>query len=500
MASLYACDDVSTLYEHDSLRNLMISLPSFLVNNVGSTTPLESSGDSRTSKTYHTKRKEPTSNHREPFSACTRGLDCLDLQSPLVGHGVGVAHDGNIKPPKTSIHMIVHLFVGIFWKAKQSYVYWIVGTFRPAVLRYDMFGIVDPDMQNEQLIESEFNGAKKKRNVFIDETSSHYTDTIRVMDIVMTLCVTDWYLEPWFRELVYESVEVVEEKIWLLRHKVEMVCHEKIVKMPCVPKELVGFTPRRRVGFRMELVQGATPICEGLCRLTSLERQEVWNDCRSCKVRVGSNGNLLWEAFVWLVAREDDCGVTKGRKDVCEVFQQRGSGAKRKISRCGRNQMGNEPILALPEGADDFVVYYDARSKDLEACLEKRRSEFDFEAKCHLGKANVDVVPWSEAKNEFEIDVRRSDLGLRKGCWWHKIRYPKQRTRQHKLTNRWLSMKKDIASYGSKYLAYSEEEVEYQGTSGLLWVVEGLTSERCSMFRKKDKLEQSYVGPFENPG
>ncbi|GKB04118.1 hypothetical protein Tco_0832261 [Tanacetum coccineum] len=71
------------------------------------------------------------------------------------------------------------------------------------------------------------------------------------------------------------------------------------------------------------------------------------------------------------VAREDDRGVTEGREDVREVFQQRGSGAKRKLSRCGRNQMGNEPILALPEGADDFVVYYDARSKDLEACLEK---------------------------------------------------------------------------------------------------------------------------------
>ncbi|GKC85616.1 hypothetical protein Tco_1141333 [Tanacetum coccineum] len=208
----------------------------------------------------------------------------------------------------------------------------------------------------------------------------------------------------------------------------------------------------------MELVQGATPICEGSCRLTSLERQEVWNDCRSCKVRVGSNGNLLWEASVLLgrkkgcvmdtlkftampfgltnapavfmelmrgvqVVREDDHGVTEGREDVCEVFQQRGSGAKRKLSRCGRNQMGNEPILALPEGANDFVVYYDARSKDLEACLEKGRSEFDFEAKYHLEKANVDVVPWSrkksEAKNEFEIDVRRSNLGLRKGCWWH---------------------------------------------------------------------------------
>ncbi|GJX61552.1 hypothetical protein Tco_0294452 [Tanacetum coccineum] len=64
--------------------------------------------------------------------------------------------------------------------------------------------------------------------------------------------------------------------------------------------ELESFTPRRRIGFRMELVQGAMPICEGSCRLTSLERQEVWNDCRSCKVRVGLNGNLWWEASVLL--------------------------------------------------------------------------------------------------------------------------------------------------------------------------------------------------------
>ncbi|GJQ91928.1 hypothetical protein Tco_0003067 [Tanacetum coccineum] len=102
------------------------------------------------------------------------------------------------------------------------------------------------------------------------------------------------------------------------------------------------------------------------------------------------------------VAREDDRGVTEGREDVREVFQQRRSGAKRKLSRCGRNQLGNEPILALPEGADDFIVYYDAQSKDLEACLEKKGEgdcfEFDFEAKYHLGKANVDVVPWSRKK------------------------------------------------------------------------------------------------------
>ncbi|GJW47198.1 hypothetical protein Tco_0078844 [Tanacetum coccineum] len=126
----------------------------------------------------------------------------------------------------------------------------------------------------------------------------------------------------------------------------------------------------------------------------------------SVDVVVGENWLLRHKAEMELQGE----GWFEWREDVREVFQQRGSGAKRKLSRCGRNQMGNEPILALPEGADDFVVYYDARSKDLEACLEKGR----------------------------------------------------------RLTNRWLSMKKDIASCGSKYLAYSEVEVEYQGSSGLL--------------------------------
>ncbi|GJY63548.1 putative reverse transcriptase domain-containing protein [Tanacetum coccineum] len=56
-----------------------------------------------------------------------------------------------------------------------------------------------------------------------------------------------------------ESVDVVIGENWLLRHKAEMVCHEKVVKMP-------------------------------------------W----SCKVRVGSNGNLLWEASV-LLGRKKGC-------------------------------------------------------------------------------------------------------------------------------------------------------------------------------------------------
>ncbi|GJV58193.1 hypothetical protein Tco_1459198 [Tanacetum coccineum] len=221
--------------------------------------------------------------------------------------------------------------------------------------------------------------------------------------------------------------------------------------------------------------------------------ENEWNDCRSCKVRVGSNGNWLWEASVLLgrkvlgddvaktvfrmrnghvevygyafwvnqytngfhgvnepggvrYARKDDHGVSEGREDVREVFQQRGSGAKRKLSRCGIK----------------WMLYRGVGRK-------------------------------SKAKNEFEIDVRRSDLEMESGSYWlDKVRtsiwrdvrtlaieeayttkysiHPGADTMLcgFRLTNRWLSMKKDIASCGSKYLACVEMEVEYKGSSGLL--------------------------------
>ncbi|GJR82374.1 hypothetical protein Tco_0153159 [Tanacetum coccineum] len=55
------------------------------------------------------------------------------------------------------------------------------------------------------------------------------------------------------------------------------------------------------------------------------------------------------------VAREDDRGVTEGREDVREVFQQRGSRAKREaiLDVEGINWVMSD--LALPEGAADFI-------------------------------------------------------------------------------------------------------------------------------------------------
>ncbi|GJS53669.1 hypothetical protein Tco_0627031 [Tanacetum coccineum] len=124
--------------------------------------------------------------------------------------------------------------------------------------------------------------------------------------------------------LSYESVDVVVGENWLLRHKAEM--------------ELQG----------RGLVSNGNLVVGSVCCFDAVHGDDVAKTVFRMR-----NGHVEVYGYAFLelpmhnggvrVAREDDRGVSEGREDVREVFQQRGSGAKRKLSRCGRNQMGNEP-------------------------------------------------------------------------------------------------------------------------------------------------------------
>ncbi|GJS89778.1 hypothetical protein Tco_0772414 [Tanacetum coccineum] len=64
------------------------------------------------------------------------------------------------------------------------------------------------------------------------------------------------------------------------------------------------------------------------------------------------------------VAFEDEFGAAEEREVSCEAQQGR-SGVKRKLFGSFRNNMGNEPILALPKGSDNFVVIRGAGARML---------------------------------------------------------------------------------------------------------------------------------------
>nr|GEY89532.1 putative reverse transcriptase domain-containing protein [Tanacetum cinerariifolium] len=86
-----------------------------------------------------------------------------------------------------------------------------------------------------------------------------------------------------------------------------------------------------------------------------------------------------------------------------------------------KQKLYSAPILALPEGSEDFIVYCDASKKGLGAVLMKREkkelnmrqlrwlellSDYDCEIRYHLGKANVVTDALSRKEREPPLRVR----------------------------------------------------------------------------------------------
>ncbi|GJR20391.1 putative reverse transcriptase domain-containing protein [Tanacetum coccineum] len=82
-----------------------------------------------------------------------------------------------------------------------------------------------------------------------------------------------------------------------------------------------------------------------------------------------------------------------------------------------KNKLCSAPILALPQGAENFVVYCDALHKGLGAVLmqnEKLLSDYDCEIRYHPGKANVvaDALSRKEQSKPLRVRALVMTIGL----------------------------------------------------------------------------------------
>ncbi|GKE26974.1 putative reverse transcriptase domain-containing protein, partial [Tanacetum coccineum] len=219
--------------------------------------------------------------------------------------------------------------------------------------------------------------------------------------------------------LGHGSSDVIVGMNWLSEHKAVIVCHKKVVRVllesgeilhvqgertPGIAKalRLVGLLSQRQVEFRIDLVPGATPVVKSLYRLAPTEMQDV---CVASRVKDGALRMCidyrelnkltikncyplpriddlfdqlqgaryfskidLWSGYHQLRVHEDDIPKTLTQKNKKYEWGMEQEEAFQTLN----DNLCNAPILSLPDGVEDFVVYYDASNQGIGCVLMQR--------------------------------------------------------------------------------------------------------------------------------
>nr|GEX26437.1 putative reverse transcriptase domain, ribonuclease H-like domain, aspartic peptidase domain protein [Tanacetum cinerariifolium] len=147
----------------------------------------------------------------------------------------------------------------------------------------------------------------------------------------------------------------------VVKYKAEKVCHEKMVKMPLVDLKVLEDVSFRICMDYRKLSEIAIRNC---CHQIRVHEEEIpktdfrtrYGHFEFTVMPFGSTRNQRRST-----SHEDEFGAAEER-EVLREAQQGQSGVKRKFFRSFRNKMGNELILALREGSDNFVLMREARA------------------------------------------------------------------------------------------------------------------------------------------
>ncbi|GJT34252.1 putative reverse transcriptase domain-containing protein [Tanacetum coccineum] len=218
--------------------------------------------------------------------------------------------------------------------------------------------------------------------------------------------------------LGHGSFDVIVGMDWLSQNKAVIVCHEKVVEIPLIGGEVLRvqgertlgvakalMNAKRQVEFRIDLIPGATPVSKSLYRLTPSEMQELSGQLQElqdkevhflghvvnqsgihvdpCKIEAVKN----WKAHTTLseirsffrlagyylrfivnfskIAKPLTSLTQKNQKYVWGVEQE-------EDFQTLKNNLCDAPVLSLPDGVEDFIVYCDASNQGLGCVLMQK--------------------------------------------------------------------------------------------------------------------------------
>ncbi|GJV43254.1 putative reverse transcriptase domain-containing protein [Tanacetum coccineum] len=283
------------------------------------------------------------------------------------------------------------------------------------------------------------------------------------------------------------------------------------------PEDLPGLPPTRQVEFHIDLV----PVAWAPYRLALSEMKEFKGihvdpaKIESIKDWASPKTPTEIHQFLGLAGYYQSFieGFSKISKSMTKLTQKNVKfdwGDKQEAAfQLLKEKLCSAPILALPEGSEDFVIYNDASIKGLGVVLMQREkhildqkelnmrqrnwlellSDYDYEIRYHLGKANVVADALSRKEQEpLQTEARKlenlksEDLG---GMLIEASREP-EKLKKEKLESRadgtlclnnrsWLPVYGDLRaliiheSHNSKYFVHPGSDKMYQDMKKLYW-------------------------------
>nr|GEZ65690.1 putative reverse transcriptase domain-containing protein [Tanacetum cinerariifolium] len=253
------------------------------------------------------------------------------------------------------------------------------------------------------------------------------------------------------------SFDVIVGMDWLSNQKAVIVFHEKIVRIPaeggkvlCVqgernvgktkmlmstkanelklsdipiardfedvfPNDLSGLPPHRQVEFRIDLIPGATPDKFVIVFIDDILIYSKTKEDHEKHLRL------------MLVLLRKEKLYAKFSK--CEFWLQEGE-KQEEAFKTLKDNLCNAPILSLPDGVEDFMVYCDASNQGWRCVLMQRDkkelnmrqrrwlelfSDYECEIKYHPGKSNVVADALSRKERVKPRRVRAMAVKIQSG-------------------------------------------------------------------------------------
>ncbi|GJR31724.1 putative reverse transcriptase domain-containing protein [Tanacetum coccineum] len=161
-------------------------------------------------------------------------------------------------------------------------------------------------------------------------------------------------------------------------------------------------------------------------------------------------------------------GIVKEGEAVCQVLQNQKyvwGVEQEEAFQTLKNNLCDAPILMLPDGVEDFVVYCDASNQGLGCVLMQRGKVIAYASRHYLyGIKSVIYTNHKSLQHIFD----QKELNIRQRRWIELFSDYECKIRYHPDMYWWSRMKRDITTYVSKCLTCSKVKAEHQRSSSLL--------------------------------